>query len=104
MKRKILLSAVLCSVLLLQASSAFAAETGGGRGGHGGPGGGMGGVQTENDPEIQEVIDEASAKFSQFTFTDPDTGEELEYSLYIPEDYDKSMDYPMIMFIEQNRA
>jgi hypothetical protein len=46
MKRKTLVSAVLCSALLLQASFAFAAETGGGlggHGGHGGPGGGMGG-------------------------------------------------------------
>ena len=102
MKRKTLVSAVLCSALLLQASFAYAAETGGGpggHGGHGGPGGGMGGFQTENDPEIQEVIDGASSKFSQFTYTDSDTGEELEYSLYIPEDYDESMDYPMIMFI-----
>ena len=102
MKRKTLLSAFLCTAFLLQASSSFAAETGGGpggRGSHGGPGGGMGGFQTENDPEIQEVIDEASVRFSQFTYTDSDTGEELEYSLYIPENYDESKEYPMIMFI-----
>ena len=59
----------------------------------------MGGSQVENDPEIQEVLDTASVKFSQYTYTDPDTGTTLEYSLYIPEDYDETAQYPLIMFI-----
>ena len=71
----------------------------GGRGGNGGPGGGIGGFQMDNDPEVQEVLDAAGKKFTQETFTDPDTGTALEYSLYIPVDYDETAEYPLIMFI-----
>lgn len=102
MKRKVLLSVIMCAAMFISASSVFADEMGGGhggRGGNGGPGGGMGGFQMESDPEIQEVLDATSEKFSQDTFIDPDTGAELEYSLYIPDGYDESQEYPMIMFI-----
>lgn len=54
---------------------------------------------TETDPDIIKVIEENSEKFQQFTFEDPETGISLEYSLYIPEDYDGSGEYPMIMYI-----
>ena len=82
-----------------------AGETRGGRGpgggmqggGNGGRGGMMGGTST--DPELQAVLNENAGKFEQFTFTDPDTGASLEYSLYIPEGYDSSQAYPLIMFI-----
>ena len=60
---------------------------------------GMGRAQMENDPEVQEVIDSTSDKFIQDTFTDPDAGVTLEYSLYIPDDYDETEEYPLIMFI-----
>ena len=103
MKRKVILSVLLCALMLLQTTSLFAAAPDGGRqggrGGRGGPGGGMGGSQVENDPEVQAVLDAAGSKFTQDTFTDPDTGFALEYSLYVPADYDESVEYPMIMFI-----
>ena len=68
------------------------------RGGHGGgSAGSSGGVQ--NDETIQAALDEAAGKFIQETFTDPETGFELEYSLYIPADYSEEQSYPMIMFI-----
>lgn len=66
---------------------------GGGRGGNGG------GMANENDPEIQEVLDGNADKFEQLIFEDVETGMSLEYSLYIPEDYDSSEQYPLIMFI-----
>lgn len=53
----------------------------------------------ETDPEILSVISEGADKFSQFTFEDEKTGVTLEYSLYIPENYDESKEYPMIMYI-----
>ena len=56
-------------------------------------------ANVETDPEIVAVINEGAPKFSQFTFDDPDTGISLEYSLYIPEDYDENEEYPMIMYI-----
>jgi len=68
---------------------------GGGMGGPGGIGGGM----TQNDEEIQAVLDQNASKFQQFTFTDEETGISFEYSLYVPEDYDASRSYPLIMFI-----
>lgn len=71
---------------------------GGGRGGMGGPGG-MGGGMTQNDEEIQAVLDANASKFQQFTFTDDETGISFEYSLYVPENYDPSQSYPLIMFI-----
>ena len=58
----------------------------------------MGGAMS-SDSEIQSVLDENADKFEQFTFTDEETGITLEYSLYIPEDYNGSEEYPLIMFI-----
>jgi len=63
---------------------------------HGGPGGGM---MSSVDPEIQAVLDENADKFEQFVFDDPVTGISLEYSLFIPEGYDGSASYPLLMFI-----
>lgn len=72
-------------------------------GGHGGFGGmqgnGAGMGMMENDPEIQAVLDENASKFEQFSFTDEETGITLEYSLYIPEGYDGTEEYPLVMFI-----
>ena len=72
---------------------------GGPNGGHGGGPGGMGGGKTQNDEEIQAVLDANAPKFQQFTFTDEETGISFEYSLYVPEDYDAAQSYPLIMFI-----
>lgn len=61
------------------------------RGGNGGGrGGNRGGMMMENDAEIQAVLDENADKFEQFTFEDAKTGIALEYSLYVPADYDGS--------------
>ena len=54
---------------------------------------------TAADPEIQAALDENAGKFEQQTFTDPDTGYALEYNLYIPDGYDASANYPLLMFI-----
>lgn len=72
--------------------------SGGPSGSRGGNRGGMGGM-TSNDEELQAVIDATAGKFEQRVFDDPITGISLEYSLYIPEDYDPANTYPMIMFI-----
>lgn len=97
--------AVIVSLMMVFSSGALAERggmggdpNGGGRGGIGGPGG-MGGGMTQNDEEIQAILDANASKFQQFTFTDEETGISLEYSLFIPEDYDASNSYPLIMFI-----
>ncbi|MBR1660137.1 MAG: S-layer homology domain-containing protein, partial [Oscillospiraceae bacterium] len=51
------------------------------------------------DPEFQAVLDASAEKFAQRTFTDPETGFVLEYSLFVPEAYDGSEAYPLLMFI-----
>ena len=72
-------------------------------GGHGDPGGmqgnSSGAGMIESDPEIQTVLDENADKFEQFSFTDENTGITLEYSLYIPDGYDGTEEYPLVMFI-----
>lgn len=69
-----------------------------GNGNHVGmPGGGQ--TAKETDPAVLAVIEEGSEKFEQFTFNDEETGIALEYSLYIPEDYDENEKYPFIMYI-----
>lgn len=55
--------------------------------------------KVETDPEIAAIIHDGADKFVQFTFDDEETGISLEYSLYIPEGYDESETYPMLMFI-----
>lgn len=74
---------------------------GGPKMGQGNRAGGQGGGQTavETDPEVLAVIKEGAEKFTQLTFEDKETGISLEYSLYIPEDYDENETYPLIMFI-----
>jgi predicted peptidase len=98
MKR--IIAMIVC--LMMVFSTCALAERGGmggPGGGMGGPGGGMGGGMTQNDEEIQAILDANASKFQQFTFTDEETSNSLEYSLFIPEDYDASKSYPLIMFI-----
>ncbi|MGN0695366.1 MAG: hypothetical protein ACI4J5_01225 [Oscillospiraceae bacterium] len=69
----------------------------------GGQGGGMA-QSSEPDEELQAILDEVQDKYSLLTFTDPDTGFEMQYELFVPDDYDPSESYPMIMFIPDSRA
>lgn len=52
-----------------------------------------------SDPEVQAVLQENAGKFTQKTFTDPETGFSLEYSLFVPTSYDEEQSYPLLMFI-----
>ncbi len=104
--KKAMLVLSLFLVFALLGSAAWASETQQGfpQMGQGGPGGGMhggqgGGMMSAADPEIQAVLDENADKFEQFVFDDPATGISLEYSLFIPEGYDGSVSYPLLMFI-----
>lgn len=76
---------------------------------HGGPEGGRGNPggmsqSSEPDEELQAILDEVQSKYQLLTFTDPDTGFEMQYELFVPENYDSSVRYPMIMFIPDSRA
>jgi poly(3-hydroxybutyrate) depolymerase len=84
----------------------FGQDHGGFGGGNGGPGGGITtGAQGDRQPNIETdsaitaFIEEGSEKFKQFTYEDAENGTSLEYSLYVPENYDENKEYPMIMYI-----
>ena len=99
---KKLICGMISGMVMLSAFGAQAAERDERNGMNGGPegnGGGMGSIQVETDPEITAVLDAVSGKFIQETYVDETTGSSLEYSLFVPEDYDASGSYPMIMFI-----
>ena len=102
-KAALILSLLLAFALLGSAAWASDMQQGFPPMGQGGPGGGMrggpGGMMSSADPEIQAVLDENADKFEQFVFDDPVTGISLEYSLFIPEGYDESASYPLLMFI-----
>lgn len=71
----------------------------GGPGGGNGHGGGGGGIEGETDSASVDLVTTESQKFVQETYDDPDTGISLEYSLYVPESYDESTSYPLLMYI-----
>lgn len=54
---------------------------------------GMGSTNTESH------YTEAAEKFEQYEYTDPETGYTIPYNLYLPEGYDESQEYPLIIFI-----
>ena len=99
MKR--IVAMMLCLMMVFSIAALAERGMGGGPrgGGMGGPGGRLGGGMVQNDEEIQAVLDENASKFQQFTFTDEETGISFEYSLYVPENYDASQSYPLVMFI-----
>jgi len=98
-KAALILSLFLTFTLIGSAAWASDTQQGFPPMGQGGPGGMRGGMMSSTDPEIQTVLDENADKFEQFVFDDPATGLSLEYSLFIPEGYDGSSAYPLLMFI-----
>jgi len=60
---------------------------------------GDGKAVTETDPAIANIISSDADKFTQATYEDSTNGISLGYSLYVPEDYDPSKSYPLLMYI-----
>lgn len=54
--------------------------------------------------EQQALIDATKGRFTQEQYTDSENGVTLDYSLYIPDNYDESQEYPLIMFIPDSSA
>lgn len=77
----------------------------GGPGGPGGQGGrGQGMAEAEPDAALQAILDEVQDQYELLTFTDPETGAELQYQLFTPADCDPEGKYPLVMFIPDSRA
>lgn len=72
-------------------------QTGNDRGQH------MPGGMVENSKDDDSVFvalkNEAMGKFKQFTFKDTESDGKLEYNLLIPDGYDGSHSYPLLLFI-----
>lgn len=56
-------------------------------------------IDKTSDTELQEMISEVLNKFQVFTYADEETGKSLDYNLFIPEEYDHSQSYPLVLFI-----
>lgn len=70
----------------------------------GGNRGGGGSVDKSGDEALQAMIAETMPKFQLLTFTDEETGTQLQYQLYTPEGYDESQRYPLVLFIPDSSA
>lgn len=56
-------------------------------------------VNKSSDMELQEMITSEVSKFQTFVFNDTESDVVIEYNLYIPESYDETKTYPLVMFI-----
>ena len=72
-----------------------------GHNGQGGPGGQRGGGMQDksSDTELQAMISEVAPKFELLTYEDAESGISLQYQLFVPENYDPSVKYPLLQFI-----
>ncbi|MGN0776571.1 MAG: alpha/beta hydrolase-fold protein [Candidatus Ventricola sp.] len=72
----------------------------------GGIGGGRGGNMEQNEPDeaLEAMLAEVQDAYQLLTFTDPETGFEMQYELFVPENCEADAQYPMIMFIPDSRA
>ena len=52
-----------------------------------------------SDLVLQQMIQEVAPKFQLLTYQDTESGESLQYQLFIPENYDPAQQYPLIQFI-----
>lgn len=54
---------------------------------------------TSEYPELSAVLNEVESKYKQETFNDSKTGKTIEYNIYLPDNYDSSKKYPLLVFI-----
>jgi len=54
---------------------------------------------TSEYPELSAVLSEVESKYKQETFNDSKTGKTIEYNIYLPDNYDSSKKYPLLVFI-----
>ena len=91
------------SAATAQESAATGQKDQAGRRGPGGPGGmknGRGGTMDKStDSELQSIISEVQSKFSTGEYTDSESGLTVPYNIFLPDNYDESKTYPMVVFI-----
>ncbi|MBQ9314294.1 MAG: prolyl oligopeptidase family serine peptidase [Clostridia bacterium] len=70
-----------------------------GQRGNRGNGGQMGQANKSTDEVLQSILAEVESKYQQLEFQDSETGITLAYNLFVPENYDESKEYPLILFM-----
>jgi len=70
------------------------------KGGESGPRhGGHVEIDKDADSTFVRLKQETLGKFRQLTFSDPQTGKTMEYNLLVPEGYDGTQGYPLVLFM-----
>ncbi|MCR5772890.1 MAG: prolyl oligopeptidase family serine peptidase [Butyrivibrio sp.] len=59
----------------------------------------LGAVANDLAEDEEALVDTYADLFEQLTYTDEETGLSITYNLYLPEGYDESQEYPMVVFI-----
>lgn len=59
----------------------------------------LGNVDNSLAEDEDSLVDTYASEFEQLTYTDEETGLSITYNLYLPEGYDESTEYPMVVFI-----
>lgn len=50
-------------------------------------------------PSLDDLVAEVQGKFTQEAYSDPDTGKELAFNVFLPEGYSGSGSYPLVHYI-----
>ena len=56
-------------------------------------------IDKDSDSVFVALKKETLGKFKQFTFNDSQTGKTMEYNLLVPEGYDGTASYPLVLFM-----
>ena len=56
-------------------------------------------INKDSDSTFVALKNETLKKFKQLTFNDNETGKTMEYSLLVPEGYDGTTSYPLVLFM-----
>jgi predicted peptidase len=92
--------AVACSTLLLGATACGTSSSYSSSAAPAGvPSGAAPGSATPSAALETLIADGVADAFEQATYEDADTGESLPYNIYLPEDYDPSQTYPLVLYI-----
>lgn len=51
------------------------------------------------DSNLDSILNNVESKYTQETFNDPQTNREITYNIYLPENYNPSKKYPLVVFI-----
>ncbi|WP_458402574.1 carboxylesterase family protein [Methanobrevibacter sp.] len=51
------------------------------------------------DSNLDTILNNVESRYTQETFNDPQTGLEITYNIYLPDNYDTSKKYPLVVFI-----